>query len=156
VRNGGGRGGRRAAVATHAVCALLGALVGAAGSFVQAASLDVGPMQLPYGVLLALGASAATVVAAGRATARRTGALLTAVAWIVAVLSTMVPRAEGDLVLAARWPAYLWVYGGMVVVGLSAVLAPVRPTVGRGPDSEGEGPRPDAPEASGGRVGSAG
>jgi len=97
---------------------VLGAVVGAAGSFLQSATV----LGLPIGLVVALLLSAAAVVGSGLATGGRLGAALALAAWLGTVILLSLPRPEGDLVLAAHWPSYAWLYGG--TLGLGACLAP--------------------------------
>lgn len=106
-------------MARHAGAVLLGLLAGAAGSFLQAAS--IGP--LPYGIVLALALTLAAFRVAGRAAGRTSGAAAAAVGWVVAVFLLLLPRPEGDLVLPARVLSYVWMLGGLLLVAASIALS---------------------------------
>jgi hypothetical protein len=103
---------------------LLGALVGVAGSLMQAA-------WFPGGLLLALAGSAGCFLGGARATGGRGGAVAGAVGWMVAVVLLTASRPEGDFLFAAGGGSYLFLLGGMAVAVICATL--------------GRGRRPDGP-----------
>jgi hypothetical protein len=109
-------------VVVHVAAVVLGALAGAVGSFLQPATIDVGPVPLPLGLLAGLALSLAVFVGAGLVTGSRVGALLAVLGWFVTVLVLALPRAEGDAVLEARPPAYVWLYGGMLMCALVVAI----------------------------------
>ncbi|MEU3658206.1 DUF6113 family protein [Streptomyces sp. NPDC032940] len=104
---------------------VLGALTGVAGALVQSA-------WFPGGLLLALAAEAGLCLGAGRAMARRGGAVAPAVGWAVAVVLLTASRPEGDFVFAAGAGSYLFLLGGIAVAVMCATLAPVRQPDGGG------------------------
>lgn len=110
--------GPRRSVLSLAGITLLGALAGAAGSFLQAARW--GP--LPWGVTVALGLSLVAFVLGGRAVGRVTGALSALAGWAGAVLVMLRPRDEGDLVLANTATAYTWLLGGLLLAAASLTV----------------------------------
>lgn len=114
----------------YAGAAAGGALVGLAGSFLQAARGSVGAVPLPWGIVVALSASLAVFLGAGLLTRHRLGALAAGLGWLVAVGLLTVPRPEGDVVLAARdRAAYVWLYGGVALAALA--LAPAYDALAR-------------------------
>lgn len=141
----------------HAAAVLAGFLVGAVGSFLQAARASVGSVQLPYGVVAALGLCLLVFVGAGVAARGRSGALAGLLGWLVVVVLLALPRREGDLVLASATYTYVWLYGGVLLGGLSLflpyrVLAGLRPPVPR-PGTRPEAGPDAASEAGSGAVG---
>lgn len=93
----------------------LGFAVSVCGSFVQA-------LWPPVGVVLALGASAATFYAGLRVTGTRLGAVLPAAGWFAALIILIMPRPEGDTVL---WPgdtSLAWMFAGSILGVICATL----------------------------------
>lgn len=82
---------------------MLGLVVGAAGSLVQAA-------WFPGGLLLALAGAAG---------------------WMLAVILLTASRPEGDFLFAAGVGSYAYLLGGMAVAVICATLAPTRQPGGR-------------------------
>ncbi|MER8008973.1 DUF6113 family protein [Streptomyces sp. NPDC094149] len=97
---------------------LLGAVVGAAGSLVQAG-------WFPGGLLLALAGEAGLCLGGGWAVRGRGGAVAPAAGWIVAVILLTASRPEGDFLFGAGGGSYLFLLGGMAVAVICA-------TIGRG------------------------
>ena len=85
---------------------LLGAVVGAAGSLVQAG-------WFPAGLLLALAGEAGLCLGGGWAVRGRGGAVAPAAGWIVAVILLTATRPEGDFLFGAGGGSYLFLLGGM-------------------------------------------
>ncbi|MGW7264223.1 DUF6113 family protein [Streptomyces sp. NPDC054842] len=101
---------------------VLGALVGAAGSLVQAA-------WFPGGLLLSLAGAAGLFLGGARALGTRAGAVAPAVGWTVAVVLLTASRPEGDFLFGAGVGSYLFLLGGMAVAVMCATLG-----LGRQPD----------------------
>jgi hypothetical protein len=98
---------------------LLGVVVGAAGSLVQAG-------WFPVGLLLGLLGAAGLFLGGGRATATRAGAVAPAGGWMLAVVLLTTSRPEGDFVFGAGAGSYLFLLGGMVVAVMCATFGRVR------------------------------
>ncbi|WP_405882276.1 DUF6113 family protein [Streptomyces sp. NBC_01384] len=101
---------------------LLGAVVGAAGTLVQAA-------WFPGGLLLALAGAAGLFLGGARATGSRAGAVAPGAGWMVAVVLLTSTRPEGDFLFGAGLGSYLFLLGGMAVAVMCATLG-----LGRQPD----------------------
>jgi hypothetical protein len=109
----------RDALGTLAVlvaAALLGATVGAAGSFLQALTV----VDLPVGVVLGLAASLVVFVGSGAVTGARRTSIACVAGWVLAVVALSVPRAEGDVVLTDSLASYVWLFGGVLLGGVAA------------------------------------
>ncbi|NHC45752.1 DUF6113 family protein [Motilibacter aurantiacus] len=129
----------RADVAAAAVASVLGAVLGlvtgVAGSFLQ----ESRPGGLPAGLVAGLVASGAAVVLAGSLTRSLVPSLVTPLAWAAAALPLAAARPEGDVVVPGDTIGYCWAYGGMLVVGLCAVVN-VSGTLRKRPSAEGRPP----------------
>ncbi|MEU9988396.1 DUF6113 family protein [Streptomyces sp. NPDC007971] len=106
-------------MAAYAGLFLLGALVGLAGSLVQAA-------WFPGGLLLALAGAAGTFVGGAYVLGGRGGAVAPVVGWIIAVILLVNSRPEGDFLFGAGGGSYLFLLGGMALAVICATLAPGR------------------------------
>ncbi|MFJ3232857.1 DUF6113 family protein [Streptomyces sp. NPDC086787] len=98
---------------------VLGAVVGVAGSLVQAG-------WFPGGLLLALAGAAGLFLGGARVTRSRGGAVAPAAGWFVTVIALTLGRPEGDFVFAAGGGPYLFLLGGMALAVICATLAPRR------------------------------
>ncbi|MEU5973391.1 DUF6113 family protein [Streptomyces sp. NPDC047315] len=108
-------------VAAYVGLVVLGALVGIAGSLVQAA-------WLPAGLLLALLGSAGLFYGAREATGNQLGVLSAAVGWLVAIVLLSIGRPEGDALFGAGIGPLLFILGGMAVAVMCATLGrPLQP-----------------------------
>ncbi|MBG0852703.1 hypothetical protein I2W78_12835 [Streptomyces spinoverrucosus] len=103
---------------------LLGLLVGAAGSLVQAA-------WFPGGLLLALAGAAGVFLGGAWATRGRAGAVAGAAGWMLSVILLTASRPEGDFLFAAGAGSYAYLLGGMAVAVICATFAPTRQPGGR-------------------------
>ncbi|MEU2729997.1 DUF6113 family protein [Streptomyces griseoviridis] len=110
--------------AAYAGLLVLGAVVGTAGSLVQAGLF-------PGGLLLALAGEAGLLLGGARATGGRAGAVAPAVGWMVAVVLLTTNRPEGDFVFAAGGTSYLFLLGGMAVAVICATFGFGRQPSGR-------------------------
>ncbi|GGW32404.1 hypothetical protein GCM10010503_05240 [Streptomyces lucensis JCM 4490] len=98
---------------------LLGAVVGLAGTLVQAA-------WFPGGLLLALAGAAGVFLGGAYATRGRGGAVAPAAGWIVAVILLTTSRPEGDFFFGAGGGSYLFLLGGMALAVICATIGAVR------------------------------
>lgn len=80
----------------------------------------------PFGLLLAVGAAAGVCVLAGQAVRSRIGIGVVALAWLVPVLVMAQPRAEGDVVIAGDATGLLFLFGGVVSIGVTVGLGVAR------------------------------
>ena len=109
---------RLALVAVTLGLTVLGAVTGTVGAFLQGYSFELGGTGVPVGILLALLATLAAFVHARAVTGSRLGVLGPGIGWVVAVLVLSTRRPEGDLVVPATVPGYVYLLGGAVAVGL--------------------------------------
>ncbi|MFI1657666.1 DUF6113 family protein [Streptomyces sp. NPDC020472] len=101
--------------AWYAALLVLGALVGTAGSLVQAA-------WFPGGLLLALLATAGLFYGGLRATGTQVGVASSAAGWLVAVILLSLGRPEGDGVFGGGVGELLFLFGGMALAVMCATL----------------------------------
>lgn len=111
-------------IAAYAGLFLLGAVIGFAGTLVQAA-------WFPGGLLLALAGAAGLFLGGAYATGGRGGAVAPVAGWIIAVILLTTSRPEGDFLFSAGGGSYLFLLGGMVLAVICATLGAGRqPHVG--------------------------
>ncbi|MFJ8748340.1 DUF6113 family protein [Streptomyces sp. NPDC102441] len=96
--------------------AVLGAVVGLAGTLVQAALF-------PGGLLLALAASAGLFYGGRVLTGTQLGALAPAVGWLIAVVVLLGGRPEGDYVFGQEIGLVFFILGGMAVAVMCATMS---------------------------------
>ncbi|OIJ98178.1 DUF6113 family protein [Streptomyces monashensis] len=102
-------------VAAYVGLFLLGAVVGLAGTLVQAG-------WFPGGLLLALVGAAGLFLGGAYATGGRGGAVAPVAGWIIAVILLTTSRPEGDFLFSAGGSSYLFLLGGMVVAVICATI----------------------------------
>lgn len=108
--------------AWYAVLLVLGALVGTAGSLVQAA-------WFPGGLLLALLATAGLFYGGLRASGTQVGVATAGAGWLVAVVLLSLGRPEGDGVFGGGVGELLFLFGGMAIAVMCTTLSRLpRPT----------------------------
>ncbi|TXS56753.1 DUF6113 family protein [Streptomyces sp. t39] len=103
-------------IAVYVLLAALGALVGIAGSLVQAGFF-------PGGLALALLASGALFAAGRRATGTQLGAAAPAAGWLLAVVVLSIGRPEGDAVFASGIGPLVFMLGGTAVAVMCATMS---------------------------------
>ncbi|MFJ9578556.1 DUF6113 family protein [Streptomyces sp. NPDC101191] len=101
--------------AWYAVLVVLGTLVGAAGSLVQAA-------WFPVGLLLALLGSAAVFYGGRRATRNQLGVAAAGGGWLVAIVLLSFGRPEGDGLFGGGIGEMVFLLGGMAVAVMCATM----------------------------------
>lgn len=99
----------------YGVLLVLGALVGTAGSLVQAA-------WFPGGLLLALLAVAGLCYGGLRATGTQLGVACAGGGWLVSVVLLSLGRPEGDGVFGGGGGELLFLFGGMALTVMCATL----------------------------------
>ncbi|MFF9199308.1 DUF6113 family protein [Streptomyces sp. NPDC014779] len=102
--------------AWYALLLVLGALVGTAGSLVQAA-------WFPGGLLLALLGSAAVFYAGRRATGNQLGVAAAGAGWLVAIVLLSFGRPEGDGLFGGGIGEMVFLLGGMAVAVMCATMS---------------------------------
>jgi hypothetical protein len=117
----------------YGVLAVLGVLLGLLGSFEF--SWTAGGV--PIAAILLVLVNLAAFRAAGWATESKLGAVVPAALWMVILLVLSAKRPEGDLVVTATMPGYVYMFGGA-----AAALAAIVRTRGSSPLSgmPGSGP----------------
>ncbi|MFC8177135.1 DUF6113 family protein [Streptomyces sp. NPDC057242] len=120
ARSGPGSDGRPvprgARYAWYVLLFVLGALVGTAGTLVQAA-------WLPAGLLLALLAAAGLFHGGLRATGTQVGVVAPGVGWLLSVVLLSFGRPEGDGVFGGGVGELLFLFGGMGLAVMCATLS---------------------------------
>ncbi|GAA0569526.1 DUF6113 family protein [Actinomadura livida] len=106
--------------AAYAVLALLGALFGVFGSFVQ--NWTFGPVPVAAIALVVL--VFCIVRLAGLGMGGRLGAAVPAVMWGVMAFVMSLRRAEGDLAVPGTTAGYVYIIGGMVAAVAGVMLVP--------------------------------
>ncbi|MFD8687112.1 DUF6113 family protein [Streptomyces sp. NPDC059651] len=96
--------------------AVLGALVGIAGTLVQ-------PAWFPGGLLLALLASAGLFYGGRCLMGTQTGAIAPAAGWLISVILLLGGRPEGDYVFGDELGLALFMLGGMAIAVICATLS---------------------------------
>ncbi|WNI22651.1 DUF6113 family protein [Streptomyces sp. ITFR-16] len=96
--------------------AVLGALVGIAGTLVQAA-------WFPGGLLLALAAAAGLFHGGRTLTGTQPGAVAPAAGWLISVIVLLSGRPEGDYVFGDELGLGLFMLGGMAVAVICATMS---------------------------------
>lgn len=112
--------GKAARILAYAVLAVLAVLVAVAGALVQGG-------WFPFGLLLAVAATAALFYGGARLTGTRAGAGVPAAVWLLTVIALTITRPEGDAVFAADLGPYLYLMAG----ALSGVICATLPHVAR-------------------------
>ncbi|MDQ0940982.1 DUF6113 family protein [Streptomyces sp. V1I1] len=113
-------------IAAYLGLAVLGALVGIAGSLVQGA-------WFPGGLVLALLAAVGLFYGSLRATETQLGVVAPAVGWLAAVVVLSIGRPEGDGAFSAGIGPLVYMLGGMAVAVMCATMPrPAQPGGGPG------------------------
>lgn len=99
----------------------LGFVIGAGGSFLQARTLGLG-VRWPLGALFAVSVLAAVGFSAGLLARSRLGLGMVAAGWVISVLVFTSARPEGDVIIAADLPGYLYLFGGVAALGVVSVV----------------------------------
>ena len=115
--------------------AAVGTFLGIAGAFVQAQRLFAGSVTLPWGTALTLATLVVTMRAAVAITSRRLEAAVIVAAWVISSLVFSAKTPSGDLVISAASWSVVYLFGGVVLVGLAASLPPRNPRQARHPSS---------------------
>ncbi|MFF3395530.1 DUF6113 family protein [Streptomyces sp. NPDC002669] len=118
-----------ARIVSYVGLALLGALVGIAGSLVQAA-------WFPAGLLLALLAAGGLFYGGRRVFDTQLGALAPAAGWLISIVVLLGGRPEGDYVFGGELGLILFMIGGMAVAVICATMSR---SLLRGADSDRPG-----------------
>jgi hypothetical protein len=106
---------------TAAGMVAVGFLVGAGGSFLQARTVGFG-IRWPVGAVFALLVLGAVGLSAGLIARSRLGLGMVAAGWVISVLLFTAGRPEGDVVIAADLPGYLYLFGGVTALGVLSVV----------------------------------
>lgn len=106
--------------AAYGMLGVLGAVLGLVGSFSYPWTFG----SLPIAALLLVGVNLGALLLAGRGMGGKLGALVPAVTWLLVVTILQGRRTEGDLVITATGPGYLFMLGGTLVALLAIMLTP--------------------------------
>ena len=113
--------------------AAVGTFLGVAGAFVQAQRSFAGPVTVPWGTALTLMTLVFTMRAVVAITSRRLEAAVIGAAWVIASLVFSAKTSSGDLVISSASWSVVYLFGGVVLVGLAASLPPRHPRPVRHP-----------------------
>jgi hypothetical protein len=105
-----------------------------AGAFVHPATSRIVAMDVPYGVAIALAGLAAVMVLAHASVPSRADKIIVAVTWLAPVFVLSQGRSAGDLVVGADLRGVVFLYGGVLLVGVFVGLPVARPTHDTGAD----------------------
>ncbi|MGH8829370.1 MAG: DUF6113 family protein [Jiangellaceae bacterium] len=106
---------RTASVLSITALSVLAVLVGMAGSFMHRWASGAG-------VVLALGAMVGLMALARRWAGSRAGMAVTAIMWLVPVVVLAQTRPEGDMVIAGDARGLVFLFGGVLCVGIGLGL----------------------------------
>ncbi|MEV5825846.1 DUF6113 family protein [Spirillospora sp. NPDC052242] len=104
----------------YVMLAVLGAVYGLAGSFVQ----DWTVREVPVAALVLVAVLFALVRLAGWGMGGRTGAVIPALLWLVAVFVVSVLRPGGDVVLPQTVAGHVYLMGGLLAGVLGVMRVP--------------------------------
>ena len=102
--------------------AAVGTFLGVAGAFVQAQRSFAGSVTVPWGTALTLVTLVFTMRAVVAITSRRLEAAVIGAAWVIASLVFSAKTSSGDLVISSASWSVVYLFGGVVLVGLAASL----------------------------------
>lgn len=120
---------------TAALC-VAAAVTAAAGAFVHPSTARVAGVDVPYGVALALSGLGALLMLGHTWARSRVDKIVVATAWLVPMILLSQQRGAGDLVVAADLPGLIFLYGGLVLVGVAVGMPVPRPSQDAGTDGE--------------------
>ncbi|MBT2208617.1 MULTISPECIES: DUF6113 family protein [Actinomadura] len=119
-RAGGGPLEALVSGAAYALVGLLGGVVGLLGSYAQGWTAG----DVPVASILLIAVVFATVRLSGWGMGGRIGATVPAVVWGIVVFVMSTRRPEGDLVVPATLPGYVYIIGGMLAAVLGVARVP--------------------------------
>jgi Family of unknown function (DUF6113) len=144
--------GRAATVLAYSSLVVAGFVVGVAGSFLQAVTIQIGPISVPIGLVGMLAATGLVFFAGAWLDHRPIGVLLPALAWLLGVFPFTIKRPEGDLVLSGDLYSYGYLLLGAALAVLAAMYPGRRVPGARAQEQPGEsaGTAPSTRESPGG------
>jgi hypothetical protein len=113
----------------------VGVLGGVCAAFVNTSSGRLGPVPVPFGLILGLSGLVALVVLVHVTARSRIGVVLVSAGWLAPVYVLSQKRAAGDVVIAGDGPGLVLLFGGVIVIGIGLGFPPA----GRRPDSGSPG-----------------
>lgn len=108
----------------HLGLVLLAPIVGVCGVLVHRHEVAVGPVRLPWGLLLALAGVVALVVVLHLQAASRWGLAVAGLGWAAPVLLMSMSTSSGDLLMTQEAASLVFVFGGVVPIGIGVGLSP--------------------------------
>ncbi|MGH3359777.1 MAG: DUF6113 family protein [Nocardioidaceae bacterium] len=123
-------------VALRAALAVVGAVLCVASLAAHRHLWTPAGIDLPWGLVLSLGATYLGVRAAGLLDGAAVGALCCAIGWVGVLLYLFGGRTEGDYLIAADWLGYSMLGGGLAAAAAGVFVSMA------GPPSAAPGPRP--------------
>lgn len=115
---------RLARHALPAVLVLVAPVVAVCGAAVHLADLSLGPIRLPWGLLLALAGSTGLFVLAHLLATNRWWIGGVALGWLAPVVVLSMATGAGDLVLTQSAASWVYLIGGVVGIGVVLGLTP--------------------------------
>ncbi|HEU4543116.1 MAG TPA: DUF6113 family protein [Jiangellaceae bacterium] len=113
-------------VARTAGLCIVAAVSAVAAAFVHLSRVRIGVVHVPYGLGLALAGLAAVMVLAHARARSRLDKILVAAAGLVPVFVLSQERGAGDVVIAAGMRGLVFLYGGVMLVGIFVALPTMR------------------------------
>jgi len=103
---------------------LLAPVVAACGVLVPRQELALGDARLPWGLMLALAGVVALVTLLHLQAVSRWWVVAGAIGWAVPVLVASMPTDSGDLLMTQEIVSLVFVFGGVVPLGIGVGLSP--------------------------------
>lgn len=105
-------------------CGVGGVLFGAIAGFVAADRHEIGSVTVPWGLVLVLVTLMAVLRALALMTRSRLAPWAFGVGWLAITYVYSTPSAGGDLVLSDSTRSVVYLFGGVIAVGVIAMLPP--------------------------------
>jgi len=99
-----------------------GLLLGLVAAFYPQASTSIGPLDLPWGLLLACTIVAVGIRLAAVLLRSRLAGVLVVLGWLIGSVAAAVPTPDGDLILAADWQTYAYLGASLLLGGFLVAL----------------------------------
>jgi Family of unknown function (DUF6113) len=101
-------------------------VVAVCGAFVHTATVRPAGVPVPYGLVLALLGVAALLVLAQLSARSRIGKGAVAAGWLVPVVLMSQPSRAGDVVIAGDIRGLVYLFGGVILIGVAVGLPNLR------------------------------
>ncbi|MBU6146837.1 MAG: hypothetical protein KGP10_01535 [Actinomycetales bacterium] len=101
-----------------------GFLLGLVMGFYPQAIVRIGPVPLPWGLVLSIVVVALAVRLPVRLLRTRLAGVLVLIGWGIASIALALPTPDGDLILADGWQTYAYLTAGVLLGGFLVALPP--------------------------------